>query len=68
MPEKRMDLTFTQEAMLQEIDGAAQFIGSVVAKAADTPGVDERWLAIAKTQLQQGFMALRRAVTTPSGF
>lgn len=30
--------------------------------------VDKRWLAIAKTQLQQGFMALTRAVAKPEFF
>lgn len=30
--------------------------------------IDTRWLAIAKTQLQQGFMALVRAVAKPESF
>lgn len=30
--------------------------------------VDERWLAIAKMNLQQGFMALTRAVAQPDFF
>lgn len=30
--------------------------------------VDQRWLAIAKTDLQKGFMALTRAITKPEGF
>ena len=29
---------------------------------------DGRWLAIAKTQLQQGFMALARSIARPEGF
>lgn len=29
---------------------------------------DPRWIAIASTQLQQGFMALTRAVAKPQGF
>lgn len=29
---------------------------------------DKRWLAIARTQLQQGFMAMTRAVAKPEGF
>lgn len=34
-----------------------------------SPGtVDPRWLAIAKTQLQQGFMALTRAAAKPDFF
>ncbi len=29
------------------------------------PDYDQRWLAIAKTQLEQGFMALNRAIFRP---
>lgn len=29
---------------------------------------DPRWLAIGKTQLQQGFMAVTRAIAKPLGF
>lgn len=31
-------------------------------------GIDPRWLAIARTDLQKGLMALTRAVTKPEGF
>lgn len=31
-------------------------------------GPDRRWLAIAKTHFQEGFMAARRAILRPSGF
>lgn len=30
--------------------------------------IDPRWLAIARTHLQEGFMALTRAITRPSTF
>lgn len=30
--------------------------------------LDQRWVAIGHTELQQGFMALVRAVTKPTGF
>lgn len=30
--------------------------------------VDARWVSIANTQLQQGFMALTRAIARPGGF
>lgn len=30
--------------------------------------VDKRWLAIGKTQLQQGFMAVTRAIAKPAFF
>lgn len=31
----------------------------------DIPDVDMRWIAVARTHLQQGFMALNRAVFRP---
>lgn len=31
----------------------------------DDPGVDKRWLAIGRTQLEQAFMAINRAVFKP---
>lgn len=30
-------------------------------------GADARWCAVAKTNIQQGFMALNRALTRPEG-
>lgn len=31
-------------------------------------GIDKRWLAIGTTQLQQGFMAVNRAIAQPTTF
>lgn len=33
---------------------------------ATAPGVDPRWFAIGRTQIEQGFMAINRAVFKPS--
>jgi len=33
---------------------------------ADHPDIDRRWLAIARTQIEQGFMAFNRAVFRPA--
>ncbi len=43
-----------EETILRQID----FIASL-------NGVDQRWVAIARTQIQQGFMDLNRAVFQP---
>lgn len=43
-------------------------LGSVVASEVGAASVDRRWLAIGVTQLQQGFMALTRAVAQPTTF
>ena len=49
-----------EERILREID-ALRDLG----RLADEEAVDIRWLAIAQTQLQLGFMALNRAVFRP---
>lgn len=41
---------------------------STVDPPAGTPMVDPRWCAIARTHLQQGFMALGRSVARPESF
>lgn len=43
-----------EEIILRALDGLA-----------NDPGVDKRWLAIGRTQIEQGFMAVNRAVFKP---
>lgn len=43
-------------------------LGELVAALRDTPTVDQRWIAIGATQLQQGLMALTRGVAQPTFF
>lgn len=56
-------------AAINDIKHAAEqieiLIESLVARPINT---DARWLAIGKTELQQGFMALTRAVAQPTTF
>lgn len=63
------------ELMREEIDAinaiktVADSVGKVIKDVEQLPcGVDMRWVAIARTELQQGFMALARAVARPEGF
>lgn len=46
----------TEERLLREID-LAQFVTG--------PVMDARWVALARTQFEQGFMALNRSVFRP---
>ena len=48
----------TEERLLRHLDELAGFYCPV--------SVDNRWLAIARTHFEQGFMALNRAVFQPS--
>ena len=45
---------------------AEERILRIIDDLAQTDGVDGRWLAIGKTQIEQGFMAVNRAVFRPA--
>ncbi|MGO9306996.1 MAG: hypothetical protein ACLP3R_25385 [Candidatus Korobacteraceae bacterium] len=67
------ELTKTEIDTMNEIKEAAIKIGELVVKLQHTiqPGgfmPDQRWVSIGKTELQQGFMALSRAVAQPTTF
>jgi hypothetical protein len=62
------DLTQEEINLMNMIKGLAEKAGAELKIVADTPGVDQRWVAIAKTHLQQGFMALTRSVAKPTTF
>lgn len=51
-------------------DGKAQAIqvGDLISKLELISSIDKRWLAIAKTDLQKGFMSLIRSIAKPETF
>ena len=63
-----------REINQQEIDAmnsikeAATDIGNLVEQISQVSGVDQRWLSIARTDLQKGFMSFVRAVAQPTTF
>jgi hypothetical protein len=62
------DLSAEEIALMNEIKAQAEAVGALCAKLRDTAGADTRWVAIATTDLQKGFMALTRAVAQPTTF
>lgn len=46
----------------------AERIGEQIAVLEALPSIDRRWLAIAKTDLQKGFMSLVRSIAQPTTF
>ena len=38
----------------------------IIDELTTTPGIDQRWLSIGKTDLQKGFMAVNRSVFNPT--
>lgn len=63
-----------RELSQQEIDAMnavkakAEEVGLQLDALRDMPGIDQRALAIAKTELQTGFMWAVRAIAQPQGF
>ena len=53
---------------MNRVKAKAEEIGMLVGALADVPGIDKRALAIAKTELQTGFMWAVRAIAQPETF
>lgn len=63
------ELNEDEIGVINAIKDTAAVVGELVDSLKLLPlGADERWLDIAKTNLQQGFMALTRAVAKPEFF
>ena len=50
------------------VKNMAKQVGGMIDDLEKEPDVDRRWLAIAKTDLQKGFMAATRAIAKPEFF
>ncbi|WP_323016508.1 hypothetical protein [Castellaniella sp.] len=62
------ELSEAEVDLMNDIKLTGEDIGALVATVAAHPDADQRWVAIARTELQQGLMALTRAVARPTSF
>lgn len=62
------DLSEHEIAAMNKVKEAAAEVGEIIDTMASVPELDQRWVSIARTQLQQGFMALTRAIAQPTSF
>lgn len=62
------DLSEQEVALINQIKAVADSVESLVVEVRNNSAVDPRWVSIAQTSLQQGFMALVRSVAKPNGF
>jgi hypothetical protein len=68
------DLSAQEIALMNEAKELAEKVGELVTKLGTsdvvptTEGIDQRWLAVAKTDLQKGFMSLIRSIAQPTTF
>jgi len=74
MKDQHKKITGYRDLSQAEIDGMneskqlAQQVGQFIEKLQAIPSIDKRWLSIATTDLQKGFMSLVRAIAQPTTF
>lgn len=62
------DLSEAEIRAMNDVKRLAEQCGEEVELLMQMDGVDKRWVAIGKTQLQQGFMAIIRGIAQPTTF
>lgn len=62
------DLTAAEISSMNETKELASQVGALIDRLASMPDIDGRWIAIGKTHLQQGFMAVVRGIARPTSF
>ena len=62
------DLSQEEINLMNEGKELAEQVGSFIEKLQNTDGLDQRWVNIAKTDLQKGFMGAIRSVAQPTTF
>lgn len=62
------ELSDSEIALMNRIKEQGCVIASLLTELELTPGLDRRWLAIGRTDLQTGLMALTRAIAQPTTF
>lgn len=62
------DLSQSEIDLMNEGKAQAEQVGNLINKLEKLPSIDKRWLAIAKTDLQKGFMSLVRSIAQPTTF
>ena len=53
--------------LINTVKRAEQTVLEIVRNLADDADVDPRWLAIGRTDLEKGFMAVTRSIARPNG-
>ena len=62
------DLTQEEIDFMNKIKGMGEELGVLCDELAKDKDLDQRWVSIARTDLQKGVMALVRAVAQPTTF
>ena len=61
-------LSDEEQDAINGVKDMAELVGQCVAGLRESEGLDQRWVSIGATHLQQGFMALVRGIAQPESF
>jgi len=62
------DLSQVEIDAMNAVKGKAAEVGELISKLEGNDELDQGWVAIAKTDLQKGFMAATRSIAKPDFF
>lgn len=62
------DLSQEEIDLMNEVKRHGQAVGDMIQKLRGVEGLDQRWVSIAQTDFQTGFMAAVRAIAQPESF
>jgi hypothetical protein len=62
------NLSIQEVAIMNTIKDLGNRVAAIIALVDNNPETDKRWVSIARTDLQKGFMSLTRAVAKPTSF
>ncbi len=62
------DLSEEEIGLMNLAKQGAEATGKLIEEMAQNPDLDQRWVALAKTDLQKGFMSMVRAIAQPTTF
>ncbi|HIE01472.1 MAG TPA: hypothetical protein EYP59_14480 [Thiotrichaceae bacterium] len=62
------DLSNAEIELMNQVKTKGAEIGDLISMLSQNKNLDQRWVEIGKTQVQQGLMALTRGITQPNFF
>ena len=62
------DLTQEEIDLMNEVKTKGAELGAIIEKLDNIPEIDKNWLVTGKLGVQQGLMAVTRAITRPNFF
>ncbi len=62
------DLSIEEITLMNKVKAKGEELAELLEEIKANPTVDQRWLAIGKTDLQTGLMAVTRSIAQPTTF